>query len=607
MKSPRRAFLVSVLGLLGLLLYLPSALAGFTGFDDVRIVLEHPRLFDESSFLASLHEIFVAGFPREEPLLFRDLTWAVDSYTFGHRNPLGYHLGNVVLNAINGGLVFIWLQLLTRRGWEVFVVSATFVVLPVHAEPVTWIMGRKDVLVAFFMLAALIAHVAWLDHDPSDHRSRRALYGLTFVATVLALLSKLSAISLVPLLVLQVMFRPMLNGARPVDAPLERDAIVRHALPLIPHAVATGLVFVWYQGVLRDFGVFAVRGPSIADPSHAVTLFWTSPWVLASYLRLLVWPFEYSALYSWPSMNIALETWHYGGALMLWGGAVAAVYLAFRRRRDLLFFLLGFAVLMIPYLNLVYIGIWIANRYIYLSSLFLLAMLVFPIADGVRNRPAWGRPLVIAWVLFASLCVHRTLIYEAVWDDGASLWGHEVTLPSPPMMAFFGLASLKLEQAGQVADPQAKASLLEQAESTIDAGIAHYEGLDLVPTTYFCEQPVGYSKLNYLRAIARRARGASVQEQLELHLRAWEAYDRNAINNLRLGEIYLGFARRAASADAERTHVDRSFFYFSAFVRAAHREPKHRDVIVNTLSRVYEANFPWLRPAIERIRGQYGL
>src|SRR5436309_15233945 len=80
-------------------LYFPSIRYGYIYYDDVRILKDHPDLYGQPSLSAGVHSILTL-FPREEPLLIRDLSWAIDSRLFGFGNPLGSHLGNVFLHGI---------------------------------------------------------------------------------------------------------------------------------------------------------------------------------------------------------------------------------------------------------------------------------------------------------------------------------------------------------------------------------------------------------------------------------------------------------------------------------------------------------------------------
>jgi hypothetical protein len=54
--------------------YLPSVNYGWVYFDDVRILQDHPELYGQPGLGADLKAIFVTYFPREEPLLMRDVS-----------------------------------------------------------------------------------------------------------------------------------------------------------------------------------------------------------------------------------------------------------------------------------------------------------------------------------------------------------------------------------------------------------------------------------------------------------------------------------------------------------------------------------------------------
>jgi hypothetical protein len=148
-------------------LYARSLSYGFVAYDDERIVLQHPNLYG-GGLAAGLRQIFVADFPREEPLLLRDVSWLVNARLFGFENPFGYHLGNVLLNATAVALLFLFLLEATRRARLALPVAAAFAALPVHVEPVCWVMGRKDVLCACFVLLAL-----WLEARAQPRAPRR--------------------------------------------------------------------------------------------------------------------------------------------------------------------------------------------------------------------------------------------------------------------------------------------------------------------------------------------------------------------------------------------------------------------------------------------------
>ena len=193
-------------------LYLGSVAFGFVGDDDSTVLLGHPNLYAQDSLWAALREIFVGYFPREEPLLVRDLSWLFDARIFGFTDPRGYHLGNVLLNAVDVVLLFLLLLHATRSALLAAFTAALFATLAIHVEPVCWIMGRKDLLSAFFVLLALLAQSIQLRQ--SSGRWRWILAAIVFLLYPLAVLSKFSAIVLVLVLAAHRMLSPYLDGQR---------------------------------------------------------------------------------------------------------------------------------------------------------------------------------------------------------------------------------------------------------------------------------------------------------------------------------------------------------------------------------------------------------
>ncbi len=116
-------------------------------------------------------------------------------------HPFGYHASNVLMHLLNSMLVAILAALLlpAERKNPFVAVGAglIFLTMACHAEPVSWISGRTDLLATFFALLSLCA-LAYGIRKPSP----RMLFA-SLVPFGLALLSKESTIAL-PILVLAI-------------------------------------------------------------------------------------------------------------------------------------------------------------------------------------------------------------------------------------------------------------------------------------------------------------------------------------------------------------------------------------------------------------------
>ena len=321
---------------------------GYVDYDDNTILLAHPSLYNEHSFSSSLEQIFTGYFPREEPLLVRDVTWAVESRLFGLGAAWPRHLGNVLLNAANVGLAFALILAVTGERALAFGVAVAWSVLAVRTEAVAWVMGRKDLLSAFFALAALNIEVRrW------SGRARPLAYAGALALVVAAMLSKVSALTLFAVLI--VIRAPSLE-IRPLAT-----AAVRYA----PHAALSAGVSIWYAGIIQDFGVTG-RSPGWSQDYLGI-LFDFLPLVAFEYARHLVLPFELSIAYQIPSVNIPLTDVQVVTSRLVLVAAVVVTVALLRWRRDVVYLWVAFALAMATYLNLVYIGIWIADRYLYFS------------------------------------------------------------------------------------------------------------------------------------------------------------------------------------------------------------------------------------------------
>ena len=132
------------------------------------------------------------------------LTLALD-YLFWGANPLGYHLTNTLYQCAASIFLFLLTQRMLKEfglrqaTTAAFFTAAIFAAYPLHAEVVSWIIGRVDGVCTAFYLAAFWLFVCW-------YQDKRRLYlNLSLVAFLLALLSKEMAITLPPTLVVYVL------------------------------------------------------------------------------------------------------------------------------------------------------------------------------------------------------------------------------------------------------------------------------------------------------------------------------------------------------------------------------------------------------------------
>lgn len=599
-SDAKRVLLVCLaLVILSLALYARAATFDFVGFDDTQILLGHPGLYDGDSFASNLHQIFVGYFPREEPLLLRDVSWALDAHLFGLENPLGFHLGNVVLNALNVALLFLFLRHATRRFGLALAVAGMFSLLAVHVEPVCWVMGRKDMLAGFWMLLAL-----WVQsHElvASDPSRRRALYLIALLCTVLTLLSKLSAVSFFLVLALHRAFHPYLDGSRPPGAPLSVARTLREVAPRIaPHALVSVLYFVWYRSIVLEWGVIGWRGPGALDPEHILNQLRFTPLIIGQYLKHLAWPTQLSVFYRWPHVEIPLSATEILGSVAIAVALLCATLYCCLRRRDLAFYLLAFFALLAPHLNFVYVGFWLADRYLYLASFCVLAVVGTLLADLRERSGGLGYAAIGAALVFAVGSGIQTSRQQAVWRDSESLWFHEAYLDEPSLLSLQALAKAYVKKAEKEPDPARRLQWIDRARVEVKRGLDRERELDRQRGRYKAPDQLHLARLHYLRGRILAIEGAPLEQQVEHYSAAYAIAPDRAVAMV-LSRAY--FELSALSDDALREDlVKRSFAYFIEFVRFSQRDPLRLAQSRAMLQANYEGRFPYLDDAIREMK-----
>lgn len=547
-------------------LYLPSVRYGFVHYDDVRILQDHPELYGQAHLSADLRAIFVTCFPREEPLLVRDATWALDSRIFGFSNAFGYHLGNVLLHGIVVALLFAFLLGTTRRYGFALATAVAYLVLAIHTEPVAWIMGRKDILSTLCMLLALCAQTRRLTTESVT--ARCGWYAATLVFFVAGLLSKINVLTFPLVLFLHAVLLPYLRGERPPGAPLVWGrALAREGLLLAPSLAAGSLIYVWYQRTLAQMGIFD-RGYTAHGLGHLWNLLMVDPLALWLYLRQTFLPWHLAVLYTWPALQTAYPSWQIVLALATVMAAGGVGVWLFRRHKDLFFYYAAFFVLMVPYLNLLYIGIWVADRYIYFSAFCLLAIAISLASTALRRpHPALRLGVLTIGMIFAAINVFQKLSYERVWRNGETLWQYHIALPRPSPIAYENLAACYYADfASAVAQQNTPrmVSSIRKMETVIQAGLAEFWRDHQHPP------PPETSHLFFLQSLVQEVKGdpdaalASLLTSDRLHTR----FD---ATNLNLALVYHKLAGTARDPRQRETYARAARDRYAEYITLAFR------------------------------------
>jgi len=609
-RVPSRGFMVLAISIAlfggSLLLYGASLGFGFIGYDENTVLLGHPNLYNQSSLLDGVREILVGYFPREEPLLVRDLSWLLDARLFGFTNPAGYHLGNVLLNATNVVLLFLFLLHATRSLAFAGLTAALYGTLAIHVEPVCWVMGRKDVLAAFFTYLALLTQSLALGQ--ARRGRRRALLLMVFLLCPLAVLAKFSAIVLVLLLAVHRIFAPYLAGTRGSNDPLDLRSRGRELIGLLPHLATTLGLYLWYQRILAAFQVIGERGPSPFSLQHLKTLALLVPLSLGRTLAHIGSAAEHSISYLRPNVALPLTPAEIGIIVAMIAGSAIGLAVVLRYRKDLAFYVLGFFIFMLPYFNVEYLGLWVADRYAYLSSFCVMALLSALAIDAWRSPRPYLRRLstaaVVALTFFGGYGVAAGRTHQQAFRNAHSFWVYERGLPQPSLLAFASDAKTILQDAAK-AEPgsQARQQALQQATRLAEEGIRYYRSLPWKPAPgYVSRDRAETAELYSVLGLAAALAGNPIEQRLAFHQAAYQMMP-NQYTALMLAQALLDLAKREPASEQRARE---SLRYFHQYLRYASSDPLRRSGLRGLL-RQYTDPFPALMDEARRIAEESSL
>ena len=382
------------------------------------------------------------AFSTSEEANWHPLTWLsheLDSELFG-LNPVGHHVVNVLLHAVNAVLLFLLLQSATGFRWRSLMVAALFALHPINVESVAWAAERKNVLSMLFFLLALYAY--------GRYARRPGLGRYIAVAGffVLSLLAKPQAITF-PFLLLLWDYWPLDRiGARDMptqagNAPrLPIARLLLEKLPLLFLSAASAVITMEAQkagGAVKDLARFSL-------PLRLETTVIS----YARYLGKTFWPTKLVLPYPHPLK--LYPAWQVGAAVALLL-LITAIVLCARDKRYLAVGWFWFLGSLVPMIGLVQVGEQaMADRYAYIPFLGLFLMIVWLIADWTA---AWNRTRQIParWLAIPAVCcllALASLTYRQVGylHDTEALWRRALALTQDNYIAQGALAGVLHKQ-----------------------------------------------------------------------------------------------------------------------------------------------------------------
>ncbi len=453
--------LAGIVLLITLLMYFPALRNDFVVESD-----DLPYIIENSSIRSLNGAFFKWAFFDFYRSNWHPLTWmshAIDYAVWG-LNPIGHHLTNIVIHAINSFLVVLLITRLLQAGRKltadkvlpapssvkkgtspssplkkggagtadtgVLIAAATtgllFGLHPLHVESVAWVSERKDLLCALFFLLSVMSYMTYATCGTKKN------YILSLIFFVLALMSKPMAVSLPAVLLILDWY------------PLERIGSIKTARS----AVVEKLPFIALSFASSVVTVLAQKSGGALVPLEAVPLSVRAAVVLKSpiaYIGKMILPLNLLPFYPYPnSKDVSFLSMEYFSAAVLMGGITIACIATAKRHRVWLSAWCYYLITLIPVLGIFQVGSQsMADRYTYLPSLgpFLIAGLAAAwgytsVNSLIKKRLIIGLFSATLSILLFSSLTYLTLKQIGIWKNSIDLWSSIIEKGSEKAMAY---------------------------------------------------------------------------------------------------------------------------------------------------------------------------
>jgi hypothetical protein len=417
-----------VAGIISLLVYLPTLTYDFTNLDD-------PGFVQFNTAIRKIDLDFLKwAFANSEMGWWMPLIWlsfAVDYLCWG-LNPAGYHLTNIILHAMDVGLVVVLADLIFREVFGNDVTDATpgysysgalllagllFGIHPLHVESVAWVSERKNVLSTLFTLATIISYLRYLrPGQTASQRQKVRSYLVSLSCLILSLMTKPVGV-VVPVMLLVADWYPYNRLCRK-----ELRTVVLEKIPFFAVALLAAII-----------SISSASGERVLVPLDLFPLqdrFILSGYAVFEYCRLLLAPVGIVVLYLIP---IPLPpSYTLKAAVIL---AVTLLLLSQIRKRPWLF--ATWCCFLLPLSPSLHFFINGANRisthFTYLPAIvpgIAVAASAFACQRRLATSPTSAIrllvPLLSVSLLLFYLVEHR--LYLGSWKNSGTLWTRVIEL-----------------------------------------------------------------------------------------------------------------------------------------------------------------------------------
>ncbi len=405
--ADNKKLLYLVIAIVSFLVYY-NALNNDFVFDDESVVQNNQSILT----LSNIPKFFTAeeGFHKVIGRYYRPVVsslYAVD-YAIWGMNPFGFHLTNVIIHVIASLLLLMVLMKLFgdyKNGLLAALIGALiFAVHPIHTEAVSWISGRTDSLATLFFFLSFLFYVKYSEED-----NNKKFLVISLIAYFVGLLSKEMIVTMPVLLFLYDFFFKKRNI----------EWFKKNLMPYILF-IALTIVFVGIRYIVLKDVVDRTTYMYFYGEDTATVIF-TMLKSVPVYFKLLLFPVNLLYHYN----GVLPDSHSIGDVKVILSALFVIVMLAvsvslYKKYNEVSFSILFFFVSLFPVMNIIPTMNFIAERFLYLSSFALSAIISFVIVRYLNEKNKSS--LVTFFLLIVIIFSYLTYVRNTEWKNNETLY-----------------------------------------------------------------------------------------------------------------------------------------------------------------------------------------
>ena len=351
------------------------------------------------------------------------LTWIshmLDSSLFGP-TPGAAHVVNLLWYLGCVALAFFLFMRLGVSAGAAFFMTAFFGLHPLHVESVAWAAERKDLLCAFFFLAAMLSYLSYI------RQNKKSFYFITTGLFILSLLSKPMAVTW-PCVALLLDYWPLKR------LPIDFKKVIYEKIPWFALSAIVSFLTIMAQG--RSEAIKSLTDFSVTDRIANAFISYVV------YIRQSVWPFDLTVYYPYPYSISTLSTITAFFVLLV---ITIVTFLQRRRHPYLLWGWLFYVGVLFPVIGVIQVGIQAhADRYTLIPQIGLVLAAGLFLDNILRSKQArrGAAVIMISIIMMLALLTFRQISY---WKDSATLFNQNLEVAGKNELAHFNLGSAYLQ------------------------------------------------------------------------------------------------------------------------------------------------------------------